>query len=101
MYIDGSVLTERVERRPRRFHLKVHDGLEPHKQQCRTAQQRIYAQIGAFAEQNPDKSQAWLDKASDVRRATRPLVAYVDSLSNTKSCARSTGPVKDMIPTIS
>ena len=59
---------------------QVHDGLNRTNSNVGLRNSAIYGQLGAFAEQNPDKGQAWLDKASDVRRATATLVAYVDSL---------------------
>ena len=59
---------------------QVHDGLNRTNSNVGLRNSAIYGQLGAFAEQNPDKGKAWLDKASDVRRATATLVAYVDSL---------------------
>ncbi len=59
---------------------QVHDGLNRTNSNVGLRNSAIYGQLGAFAEQNPDKGQAWLDKASDVRRATASLVAYVDTL---------------------
>ena len=59
---------------------QVHDGLNRTNSNVGLRNSAIYGQLGAFAEQNPDKGQAWLDKASYVRRATATLVAYVDSL---------------------
>lgn len=40
----------------------------------------IYAQLEAFTQQNPEKGQPWLDKASQVRRQSTQLFNLIDSL---------------------
>ncbi len=59
---------------------QVHDGLNRSNTNVDRRNHDIYGRLEAFAAQNPDKGQAWLDKASDVRRVTAGLYAKIDSL---------------------
>jgi len=59
---------------------QVHDGLNRTNSNVGLRNNAIYGQLSAFAEQNPDKGLPWLDKATDVRRATASLVSYIDTL---------------------
>ena len=59
---------------------QVHEGLKRSNTNFETRNGAIYAQLQAFAEQNPDKGRAWYDRASDVRRRTATLYEYIDSL---------------------
>lgn len=59
---------------------QVHEGL--HRTNNNVAQRNtaIYSQLEAFTSLNPDKGRPWLEKATEVRRATSELIALVDSL---------------------
>ena len=59
---------------------QVHEGLARSNENVGQRNHTIYASLEAFAAQNPGKGQQWLDKASEVRRATSELIAVVDSL---------------------
>ena len=61
---------------------QVHEGLKRSNSNFETRNGAIYDQLAAFADQNPDKGQAWLDKATDVRRRTAALYGMVDSLKH-------------------
>ncbi len=60
--------------------VQVHDGLNRSNANVGMRNEAIYNQLSAFTEQNPDKGQAWLDKATEVRTVTAELYRYVDSL---------------------
>lgn len=59
---------------------QVHEGLNRSNENVDRRNSDIYAQLTGFAEQNPDKGMQWLDKATEVRRATAALYNYVDTL---------------------
>ncbi len=59
---------------------QVEEGLNRSNDYVAQRNDALYASLEAFTEQNPDKGTVWLDKASEVRRATRKLYEYVDSL---------------------
>ena len=59
---------------------QVHEGLKRSNTNFSTRNTAIYGQLESLAEQNPEKGQVWLDKASEVRKATANLYGYVDSL---------------------
>ncbi len=59
---------------------QVHDGPSRTNDNVSRRNETIYRQLEAFTEMNPDKGQAWLDKAGGVRRATASMLALVDSL---------------------
>ncbi|MDE6300624.1 MAG: gliding motility protein GldM [Muribaculaceae bacterium] len=59
---------------------QVHEGLSRTNMNVEQRNASIYSQLEAFAAQNPEKGQQWLDKASDVRRATGTLISNIDSL---------------------
>ena len=65
---------------------QVHDGLNRSNANVGQRNQAIYSALEAFASQNPEKGQAWLDKASEVRRTTEALYEYVDSLKSAIVC---------------
>ena len=59
---------------------QVHEGLNRSNTNVGIRNHAIYGQLEALTEQNPDKGQVWLDKATEVREATDRLYQYVDSL---------------------
>ena len=59
---------------------QVHDGLNRSNTNVGQRNDDIYRRLEAFTAQNPDKGQAWLDKAADVRRVTDGLYNQIDSL---------------------
>ena len=59
---------------------QVHEGLKRSNVNFDNRNASLYAQLSGIAEQNPDKAQAWLDKATQVRENTAALYRYVDSL---------------------
>ena len=59
---------------------QVHEGLKRSNVNFDNRNASLYAQLSGIAEQNPDKAQAWLDKATRVRENTAALYRYVDSL---------------------
>lgn len=59
---------------------QVQDGLSRSNDNVAQRNEAIYRQLEAFAAVNPDKGGQWLDKASEVRRATADLIHLVDSL---------------------
>lgn len=59
---------------------QVHDGLNRSNTNVDQRNDDIYSRLESFAAQNPDKGQAWLDKATDVRRVTAGLYGQIDSL---------------------
>ncbi len=59
---------------------QVHDGLNRSNDNVGRRNDAIYSQLASLAEQNPDKGQAWLDRATEVRRSTDSLYQLVDSL---------------------
>ena len=59
---------------------QVHDGLTRSNANVSARNAAIYAQLEAFAQQNPGKGQVWLDRAGQVRRRTAQLYKLVDSL---------------------
>ena len=58
---------------------QVHEGLNRSNSNVNARNGAIYAQLEAFAAQNPEKGQQWLDRASEVRRNTRQLYNLIDS----------------------
>ncbi|MCM1066761.1 MAG: gliding motility protein GldM [Muribaculaceae bacterium] len=61
---------------------QVHEGLKRSNANFGTRNSAIYGELRGIAEQNPDKAGAWLDKATEVRRATEALYSYVDTLKH-------------------
>lgn len=59
---------------------QVHEGLKRSNTNFDTRNTAIYSQLEDLAEKNPGKGQAWLDRATEVRRATADIYGYVDSL---------------------
>ena len=59
---------------------QVQDGLARTNENVARRNQTIYSQLEAFTALNPDKGGPWLEKASQVRRATAQMIATVDSL---------------------
>ncbi len=59
---------------------QVHDGLNRSNTNVGKRNDVIYRQLEEFAATNPDKGQSWYDKASEVRKNTSALYAYVDSV---------------------
>lgn len=59
---------------------QVQDGLRRSNANVDQRNTAIYAQLQTLAEQNPGKGAVWLAKASEVRRETRNLYNYVDTL---------------------
>ena len=59
---------------------QVHEGLNRSNANVGQRNSAIYGQLENLAVQNPDKVNAWLDKASQVRRSTEALYNYVDTL---------------------
>lgn len=59
---------------------QVHEGLNRSNANVGQRNSAIYGQLETLAEQNPGKVNAWLDKATQVRRSTEDLYKYVDTL---------------------
>lgn len=59
---------------------QVHEGLSRTNDNVAQRNEVIYRQLEAFAQLNPDKGLPWLEKATEVRKATSALIATVDSL---------------------
>lgn len=59
---------------------QVHDGLTLSNDNVAQRNKALYEQLEAFTQLNPDKGGVWLEKASQVRLATRQLLGEVDSL---------------------
>ena len=59
---------------------QVHEGLSRTNDNVGRRNEAIYAQLEAFARQNPEKGGPWLDKATQVRTATADVLALVDTL---------------------
>lgn len=59
---------------------QVHQGLNRSNTNVSGRNRAIYSRLEAFARQNPEKGQVWLDRASDVSRRTAALVSYIDSM---------------------
>ena len=59
---------------------QVHDGLRRSNENIGSRNSAIYSQLEAFAAQNPEKGQQWLEKATEVRWATEQMLTLVDSL---------------------
>ncbi len=59
---------------------QVHDGLNRSNSNVGQRNDVIYRQLEEFARTNPDKGRSWYDKASEVRKTTSGLYAYVDSV---------------------
>ncbi len=59
---------------------QVHDGLSRSNDNVDHRNTAIYRQLESFAAQNPEKGSQWLEKASQVRKATAEMIAAVDSL---------------------
>lgn len=60
--------------------VQVHSGLSRTNETYGHRNDAVYAQLRAFAAQNPGKGQQWLDKATDVRARSAALYAMIDSL---------------------
>ena len=61
---------------------QVQDGLTRTNQNVAQRNEAIYLQLDALATQNPDKGRQWLEKASQVRKATANLLTGIDSLKH-------------------
>ncbi len=59
---------------------QVHEGLNRSNANVGQRNSAIYGQLETLAEQNPGKVNAWLAKATQVRRSTEALYNYVDTL---------------------
>lgn len=59
---------------------QVHEGLSRTNDNVAQRNEVLYRQLEAFTALNPDKGQAWLDKATQVRLATEQIINLVDSL---------------------
>ena len=59
---------------------QVEDGLTRSNRTITARNQSLYAQLQAFNEKNPEKGKIWLDKATEVIKATDKLYSYIDSL---------------------
>ena len=59
---------------------QVEDGLTRSNRTITARNQSLYAQLQAFNEKNPEKGKIWLDKATEVVKATDKLYSYIDSL---------------------
>jgi gliding motility-associated protein GldM len=59
---------------------QVEEGLSRSNSNVEQRNASIYNQLKAFTEQNPEKGEAWLEKATEVRHTTAKLYKYVDSL---------------------
>lgn len=59
---------------------QVHDGLNRSNSNVSRRNDDILRRLEEFTMRNPDKGQAWLDKANDVRRVTDGLYGQIDSL---------------------
>lgn len=58
---------------------QVHQGLNRSNAYVSGRNDAIYNRLAAFAAENPDKGQVWLDRATEVRRTTSQLFSLVDS----------------------
>ena len=58
---------------------QVHQGLNRSNDNVSARNTAIYRQLESFAQQNPEKGQQWLDRATLVRQETQRLYALVDS----------------------
>ncbi|MDE7427454.1 MAG: gliding motility protein GldM [Muribaculaceae bacterium] len=59
---------------------QVNDGLNRSNENVEDRNAAIYSYLEAAAIQNPEKGGIWLDRATEVRRHTAEMVAYIDSL---------------------
>ncbi len=59
---------------------QVEDGLTRSNRTITARNQSLYAQLQAFNEKNPEKGKIWLDKATEVIKATDKLYSYIDTL---------------------
>lgn len=59
---------------------QVEDGLTRSNRTVSDRNKAIYSQLEAFNEQNPEKGGIWLSKATDVRKRTKELYTFIDSL---------------------
>lgn len=59
---------------------QVHDGLSRTNDNVAERNRALYSQLEAFTALNPEKGQAWLDRATQVRGATARMLGLVDSL---------------------
>lgn len=59
---------------------QVHDGLTRTNETVSERNDAVYAQLEAFAVQNPEKGGSWLDKASEVRLEAQRVFFVIDSL---------------------
>lgn len=58
---------------------QVHEGLSRSNQNVSARNEDIYRRLESFAQQNPEKGKPWLDKASEVRKATSQIYNLIDS----------------------
>ena len=77
---------------------QVHEGLNLTNDNVSARNRAIYRELEAFAQQNPEKGQQWLDRATDVRRQTDKLISLVDSfqLAIVREADGPVGDVKDI-----
>lgn len=60
---------------------QVHDGLRRSNENVAQRNEAIYDELRLFAEQNPEKAAAWLERAADVHSETAKLLNLIDSLT--------------------
>ena len=60
--------------------VQVHDGLERTNETVSERNDAVYAQLEAFAIQNPEKGGVWLARASEVRIESQRVFSLIDSL---------------------
>lgn len=60
--------------------VQVHSGLARTNETFGNRNEAVYGQLRAFAAQNPEKGQQWLDKATSVREQSAALYNLIDSL---------------------
>ncbi len=61
---------------------QVHEGLNRSNSNVGQRNAGIYGELESLAEQNPDKVNAWLARAGEVRRHTAAIYSYVDTLKH-------------------
>lgn len=59
---------------------QVESGLSRSNETVSERNDAVYATLVAFAEQNPEKAGAWLEKASEVREESQRLFSAIDSI---------------------
>ena len=60
--------------------VQVHDGLARTNETVSERNDAVYAQLEAFAIQNPEKGGVWLARASEVRKESQKVFMLIDSL---------------------